>query len=432
MVGKNGGEGNNTLSINKNLDDNISYIKEEMGNSTDLVIRQFKLGKPSNTKAAIIYINGLVDKDIIQSFMLELTDNNNDVTSKIDMIEHLISLPLSVGIVTEVSDFETLILKILSGNTVIMIEGYERSIAINTSSSEGRKVEMPTTEPVIRGSKEGFVESIEVNTSLIRKRIKDKNLRVESYSIGKVTKTNVNLVYIKGIADEKIVNEIRTRFERIDIDAILDSNYIEELIQDNSYTPFPAMLSTERPDTIVANLLEGKIAIIIDGSPFILSVPAPFIEFFQASEDYYDYFILSSIIRILRYVAYFLTMLVPALYIAMTTFHQEMLPTALLINIAAQREGVPFPVFIEVIIMEIAFEIIRESSIRMPRALGSAISIVGVLVIGQAAVEAGIVSAFVVIIISLTAISSFTTPNNNMALTARLLRFVFIFLAASF
>lgn len=427
---------NNSIIISKNLENNIKYIKEEMGNSSDLTIRQFNLGINSDSRAAMIYINGLVDKRFVQDFMLEISNNIVDVDRstfmKKNLLEYLMSFPLSAGEVKEVFSLEKIILDILLGSTIIMLEGYEKSISINTSHSEGRKVEMPTSQPVIRGPKEGFVEDIGVNLSLIRKRVKDKNLRIEKYLIGRITKTDVRLVYIKGIADEKIVEEARVRLGRIDIDGILDSGYIEELIKDEPYTPFPTIFSTERPDTLVADLLEGRVAIAVDGSPFILTAPSVLIQFFQASEDYYDYFITSSFIRMLRYLAYLLTMLTPALYIAMTTFHQEMLPTPLLISIAAQREGIPFPVFIEIFIMEIAFEIIRESSTRMPRTVGSTISIVGVLVIGQAAVEAGIISAFVVITVSLTAISSFATPDNNMALSARLLRFAFIILSVTF
>lgn len=430
------GDNNYTSSINKSLEANIRYIKEEIGESKDLVIREFNLDKNSSIRFALIYIEGLVDKNFIQDFLLEIANSiinqNSSISSKRNPLDHLISFPLFAGKTEEIYEFESLILKILSGFTLIMQEGYERSIAINTSYIEGRQVEKPTTEPAIRGSKEGFIENIDINTSLIRKRIKDKNLRIETYSIGRTTKTDINMMYIKGIVDEKIVKEVRIRLERIDIDGIIDSGNIEELIQDDTYTPFPTVFSTERPDTVVAGLLEGRVAIIVNGSPFVLIVPALFIQFFQANEDYYNYFFTSSLIRILRYFSYFLTMLVPAFYIAMTTFHQEMIPTPLLISIAAQREGVPFPVFIEIIIMEVAFEIIRESNLRMPRAVGSTISIVGVLVIGQAAVEAGIISAFVVIIVSLTAISSFTTPNNSMALSARILRFVFIILATTF
>lgn len=438
MVSKNNNGENNkfTSSISKNLEVNIKYIKDKIGDSGDLVIRQFNLDKTSSTRVALVYIDGLVDKKYIQDFMLEIASNIIDkdtrINSKKNLLENLISFPLFVGKMEEIYDLESLILKILSGFTIIMQEGYERAIAINTSYNEGRKVEKPTTEPAIRGSKEGFVEDIKINTSLIRKRIKDNNLRIEAYSKGRITKTDINMMYIKGIADEKTVEEVRIRLERIDIDGILDSANIEELIQDDTYTPFPTVFNTERPDTVAAGLLEGRVAIVVNGSPFVLIVPALFIQFFQANEDYYNYFFTSSLIRILRYFSYFLTMLVPAFYIAMTTFHQEMIPTPLLISIAAQREGVPFPVFIEIIIMEVAFEIIRESSLRMPRAVGSTISIVGVLVIGQAAVEAGIISAFVVIIVSLTAISSFTTPNNSMALSARILRFVFIILATTF
>jgi spore germination protein KA len=224
---------------------------------------------------------------------------------------------------------------------------------------------------------------------------------------------------------------VRRRLDRIQIDGILESGYIEEFIQDRTYTPFPTVYNSERPDVIAAGLLEGKVAILVDGTPFVLMVPALFIHFFQSPEDYAQRFDISTLIRLLRYVSFFITLFAPSLYIAVTTFHQEMLPTNLLINLAAQREGVPFPAFIEALLMEITYEILREAGIRMPRTVGQAVSIVGTLVIGQAAVQAGIISAVMVIIVSITAISSYVMPSGSMSISVRMLRFPFMGLAAS-
>jgi len=255
---------------------------------------------------------------------------------------------------------------------------------------------------------------------------------MESKIIGKRTKTNVAMMYIKGIANDKIVKEVRLRLDRIDIDGILESGNIEELIRDEPYSPFPTILNTERSDVVAAELLEGKIAIFVDGTPFVLIVPAIFIQFFQSSEDYYQSADIASLIRILRYFAFAIAMLAPALFIAVTTFNHVMLPPSLLISLAAQREGAPFPAFVEAIIMEVTFEILREAGLRMPRSIGSAMSIVGAFVIGTAAVEAGIISAAMVIVVSITAIASFVSPTYNLAISGRILRFGFMAIAASF
>ena len=239
-------------------------------------------------------------------------------------------------------------------------------------------------------------------------------------------------MYIKDIANNKVVEEVRKRLDRINIDSILESAYIEELIQDETYTPFPTIYHTERPDIVSANLLEGRVAILVDGTPFVLLVPALFIQFLHAPDDYYNRADITTLIRILRFIGFSIALLGPSIYIAITTFHQEMLPTPLLIGLAAQREGVPFPAFIEALMMEITFEILRESGLRLPKAIGQAVSVVGTLVIGTAAVDAGIVSAAMVIVVSITAISSFIVSSYNMSISIRMLRFPFMALAASF
>ena len=255
-------------------------------------------------------------------------------------------------------------------------------------------------------------------------------MRIEPLKLGTITKTDVALLYIEGIALESNIKEVRKRLSEIQIDGILEGQNIEELIRDDTYSLFPTIYNTERPDNVSAALLEGKIAIIVDGTPYVLTVPTTFIEFFISSEDYYHSIYDSALFRLVRMMSFFLTVFVPGIYIALTTFDQELIPTPLLLNIAAQREGVPLPTFWEGILMEITFEILREAGTRMPRAIGPAISIVGALVLGQAAVQAGFVSAAMVIVVSITAIASFCVPNTAMADALRMTRFIVMILAA--
>jgi len=250
--------------------------------------------------------------------------------------------------------------------------------------------------------------------------------------IGEETQTTVGIMYMKGIVNDSLVKEVKERLKRIKIDMILDSGQIEEFIEDQPSTPFPTIYNTERPDSVAANLMEGRVAILVNGSPFILVVPTVFVQFFQSPDDYYYRFHIAVFLRLLRYVSFLISLVGPSVYIAAITFHQEMIPTTLLISLAASREGVPFPAFVEALIMEVAFELMREAGIRMPRAVGQAVSIVGALVLGQAAVQAGIVSSIMVIIVAITGIASFTTPAYNLAISARLIRFVLMILAATF
>jgi spore germination protein KA len=254
---------------------------------------------------------------------------------------------------------------------------------------------------------------------------------LEEKIIGEVTQTEVGIMYIKGIANEEIVQEVRNRLDRIKIDGILESGYIEDLIQDEVWTPFPTVYNSERPDVIAAGLLEGNVTILVDGTPFVLLVPVVFIGFLQSAEDYYQRFDIGIFLRLLRFASFYIALLLPALYVAISTFHQEILPTNLMIHLAYQREGVPFPPIIEAFMMEIVFEVLREAGVRMPSAVGNTISIVGALVIGQAAVEAGIVSPAMVIVVSFTAIANFVIPAINLAIAVRLLRFVFLILCGT-
>ncbi len=418
------------------IEDNIKNVIKALGNSDDIIYREIQIGKDKNVKIGIIYTDGLIDSKASQNFILEtlMVDFSQTDFDKVrfeNIPLYFKENMLTVVDISDIKDYTSLFESLLSGHLILLFDGFPVGFSIGMKGGKERSVSEPTSENTIRGPKEALTENIRTNTAMIRRRINNPNLWLETIKIGTQTKTTVSFMYIKGIASNKLVEEVRIRLDRINIDSILDSAYIEELIQDKTYTPFPTIYNTERPDVVAANLLEGRVAILVDGTPFVLLAPAMFIQFLHAPDDYYSRSDIATLIRILRLVGIFIATLGPSLYIAITTFHQEMLPTPLLLSLAAQREGVPFPAFIEAIMMEITFEILRESGLRLPKAIGQAVSIVGTLVIGTAAVEAGFVSAAMVIVVSITAISSFIISSYNLSISIRMLRFPFIGLAAS-
>ncbi|MEH7346499.1 spore germination protein [Bacillus sp. JJ1532] len=422
-------------NIDTSLSLNLEVIKQRTGNSTDIVIRPVKLGPHPKVKTAIVYIKGLVDSQTVNDFLIEAMINNPALQEQIaqqEVIDMIAEDVVAVGGIKKLSDWDELFTDLMSGNTIIFIEGISVALSVSTQGGERRSIQESTTNVSIRGSKEAFTESIEINIAMVRRIINTPDLWIESMKIGKMTKTDVSIMYINGIARNEIIEEVRKRLKRIEIDGVLESGFIEQLIEDQTNTTFPTIQHTERPDGVAGNLLEGRIAIFVNGTPFVLMVPALFIDFFQSVEDYYQRFDISSAIRLLRTSIFFISLAGPAVYIAATTFHQEMIPTKLAVIVAAQRESVPFPAFVEALIMEITFEILREAGIRMPKAIGSTISIVGALVIGQAAIQAGIVSPVMVIVVSMTAIASFATPSYAVAISARLVRFMFMVSAATF
>lgn len=423
----------------KSLDKNILEIMNSLGNSSDLVIREISIGTKGEIRACIAYTDGLVDVKVIQesileSFLFKLRNTSPaiDYEKRDDsLLKFIKEYALTIGEVKEIRDFPSLFTPLLSGETIILIDGYSMAFSASTKGPEHRAISEPSVQTTIRGPKEGFTELLRINTSLIRRKIKDPNLWLETKQIGKVTKTDVSIMYIKGLAKEDVIQEVRSRLNKIDIDSILESGYIEEMIQDNTFTPFPTVYNSERPDAVAAGLLEGRVAIIVDGTPFVLLVPALFVQFFQSPEDYFhrsDF----GLLRMLRYLGFFITLLGPALYIAITTFHQEMIPPTLLVSLAAQREGIPFPAFVEALLMETVFEILREAGVRMPRAVGQAISIVGALILGTVATEAGLISPAMLIVVASTGISSFIFPSFNVSISIRILRFGMMALGASF
>ncbi|MBT2687735.1 spore germination protein [Bacillus sp. ISL-47] len=410
-------------------EENLEKLKEVLGDSSDLSIRKLKI--PDHGNAAIVHILGIVDDESIQDnviYPILHIFKEKQYFNPIDLQEQLVQV-ISVPKVDFVSEWDELVANLLAGETLILTDGSTRAILAGTRKIQSRSITEPTTQTVIKGPKEGFTENLGTNISLIRARVQNPKLRVEQLKIGKVTKTNVAIVYIEGLADQNIVMEAKNRMMKIDMDSILDSNYIEEAVKDNR-TLFPLVQNSERPDVVVANLLQRRIAILINGTPFVLILPIVFIQLFQSPEDYYSNSIMGSFLRMIRISSFYVNMYASAIYLALITHHHGLIPTTLMVTLMAQRERVPFPAIVELLVMELAFEVLREAGIRMPRAIGPAVSIVGALILGQAAVEAGFVSAAIVIIVATSAISSFTLPNPNIVNAARGLRFILIFSAA--
>ncbi|PAK42218.1 spore germination protein, partial [Priestia megaterium] len=425
---------NSVEHIQDSLSSNLDTIQQKTGKSSDVVIRQIKMGSNSKVEIAIIYVEGIVDNQSIQEFLLEsmMKDDKKSKLNEHNALDLISEDMMTIGKVSPIHNWDDLFLALMAGDTLVLVDGIEKALSASTRGGETRSIAESNTQMVVRGPKGAFTESIGTNTAMVRRIIKTPDLWTESFKIGRATNTDVTLMYIHGIANDEVIQEIRQRLNKIDIDGILESGYIEQLIEDQTATPFPTIYNTERPDVVAGNLLEGRIAIFVDGTPFVLVAPALFIQFFQSAEDYYARFDIATSIRLLRIVMFLISLIAPATYVAVTTFHQEMVPTTLIVAIAAQRESVPFPAFVEALLMEITFEILREAGIRLPKAIGSAVSIVGALVIGQAAVQASIVSPAMVIIVSITAIASFATPSFDMAIAARLIRFLFMLGAATF
>lgn len=413
------------------VSEDIEEIKKILGNPSDLVIREFSYyGIP----AAAVMIDGLIDKIVVTEGILKplMLEAKIAEDKPENLYKSLKEEMLAVSEIKETDNLAEFLLAVFSGEVGLLLEKSTAALLASTKGWATRSVSEPLNEVVVRGPQEAFTETIRVNTALIRRRIRSPHLRLEALKIGRTSQTDVVIAYLADIADSKIVEEVRTRLSRIDIDAVLESGYLEEFIEDDPFNIFPQVKHTERPDKAVADMLEGKVVILTDGTPLALVVPATMPEFFQAAEDYYEKYFISNFLRMIRVIAFFLAMFLPSLYIAIITFHQEMIPTELLINIWASRSGVPFPAFVEALIMELAFEALREAGVRLPRPVGQAVSIVGALIIGQAAVEAGIVSTSMVIVVALTGIASFAIPAFNMAVAARIYRFFIMILAATF
>jgi spore germination protein KA len=385
----------------------------------------------------MIYFSNLINQEVINHDILKplmyvpdhLIGRETPLTKLIDIImnETLYHSQARVG-----ECFEPLIEVLLRGETVIIIDGIKEAIHISTRAVEKRAIDQPDTEQAILGPREGFIENIATNLGLLRYRLPTADFQVKTMKIGRLTKSTVAMCYLKGIASETVIKEVEKRLSAIDIDAIMDVGYLEQFIEDNPFSPFPQVQSTERPDKTVSNLVEGRVAILVDGSPFALLVPVVFNQFYQTIEDYSSRFLMGSFVRIARILALVFSLVFPSLYVSLISFNPELLPTEFAVALAGGRAGVPYPAVFEVLLIEISMEILREATVRLPKQVGGALSIVGVLVIGQAAVAAGLASPITVVVVAITTIGSFATPAYSAAFALRMLRFPIMILAGIF
>ncbi len=421
-------------ALTPNLDKNLTILKSTLGNSPDIVIRKFNFGPRYCYKAALFFVDGMVDKkiineNIIKPLMYDMHIVRGEQRVPLADIGELRNILLSVGDVKTVTLFDEVVTSSLYGNSILLLDGFSTALDIDTKGWQARSIQEPTVDKVVRGPREGFTETIRFNTALLRRKILNPNLTIEQMIIGEQTRTHVAIAYLKGVTSPGLVEEVKTRLNRIKTDAILESGYIEQFIEDAPFSIFSTVGNTEKPDIAAARILEGRAAILVDGTPFVLTVPMLFIEGFQAAEDYYSRPYYASFVRLLRFMAFFLSILAPATYVALLTYHQEFIPTPLLITMALSVQGVPFPALVEALLMGLMFEILREGGIRLPQQVGQAVSIVGALVIGQAAVQAGLVDQTMIIVIAVTAVSSFLVITHTDAAT--LLRFILVLLAGA-
>ncbi|GFZ29848.1 spore germination protein [Clostridium zeae] len=421
--------------LSKSLSDNLNEVRLLFSNCSDVVYREFVIDS-IKLPVALIFINELVDTQLINEATITSIMNMRPMTSLYsasgNIVDTIRTRFLNTANVSEIVNVHEVEESLLNGSAVLLVDKEDKALKIAIPGFRGRDISEPTIEKVIRGPKEGFTENISVNTAMLRKKIKSSKLKFENSVIGRQTKTNIHITYLEGIVDEKVLKELRNRLGKIDVDAILESGYIEQFIQDTTKTIFPQILHTERPDRVAGAILEGRIAILIDGTPFALIIPSTMVLFLQTSEDYAERYIIASFVRIVRFIFFIVSLLLPGLYVAIISYHKEMVPTALLISIMESAKRVPFPVIVEALIMEATFEALRESGIRLPIPANQTVGIVGALVIGDAAVKAGIISSIMVIIVSITAVASFGIPSYDMGYSIRVLRFILIFLGGLF
>lgn len=405
---------------------NQDMMEQILGCSVDLMKRKFLISTATEKlRGECFFYSGLVNAQVLDDDILDPLMNyvGDSLPHGDELLDHLLYEVITNTELSIVRTFDAGIGGLLAGDTLVFLETCDQALLVSTRGWDSRSVDEPQTEPVVRGPRDGFTENIRTNTALVRRRIRDPQLRFDSTTVGTRTKTDVNIAYIEGTVKDGLVDEIKQRLSKIKIDGVLESGYIEELIEDEPLSIFTTIQSTERPDKVAASLLEGRVAIFVDNTPFVLIAPSNFWQFFQASDDYYSRYWVGSFFRLIRYAAFFISLTLPAIYVMLVSFHHEMIPTPLALSIAAGRESVPLPALLEALLMELSFELIREAGLRLPKPVGQTVSIVGSLVIGQAAVQAGLVSPAMVIIVALTGISSFAIPNYATSFAIRMLRF---------
>lgn len=415
--------------LTDDLNANIRRIKALFKDDETVIFRNFENQTDASIKCCAVYIDGMIenklfDVDIVKP-ILEYRLKREAASDFIDIVAKRVTLSASVE---KSSDFDRIIQSIVYGDAVLLVAGCSEALLLSTKGWTTRSISEPEGERVLRGPREGFNESIMVNLSMLRRKLRTQDLKMKFKTFGVRSQTKGCICYIEGIVNNQVLAELERRLKKFSIDATLDTEYISEFICDNPYSPIETVGNTERPDIVAAKLLEGRIALFLDGTPIVLTLPKLLIEHFQSNDDYYLNYFFASISRLLRILAFFISTSTPAVYVALTTFHPEMLPTPLLLSVTMARQGVPLPTVLEAVVMLIVFELLRETGIRMPSSIGQALSIVGALVIGQAAVSARLVSAPMIVVVALTGITGLLMPRMKGAII--IIRFVLLFLSS--
>lgn len=401
------------IAVTDSLKKNVSILKDLFAD-VDTMDYRFLQNKCNNPqKYCIAYCDGLVDLNTVNDNVIKPLLLSEVTGSKRNVIDNLVEGVLTVTGITKTDQFQKITESVTYGDTILFAEGASEALILDTKGFKIRSIAEPDSEKNLNGPREGFTESLIINLSLIRRKVRSHELKTKYYTFGQRTKTRAAILYMEGIVNKQILKELYSRLDKIDIDGILDTNYITEFIKDSPYSPFRATGYTERPDVVVGKLLEGRIAIVLDGTPDVLTIPYLFIENFQSSEDYYLNFYYTSFSRMLRIIAFFVTISLTGFYVAMEGFHHEAMPTPFLLNIASERNSVPFPAAFEAFFMLLVFDVLRETGIRMPSNIGQALSIVGAIIIGQAAVEAKIVASPMIIVVATSGITSLLVPKMN-------------------
>ena len=423
------------------LNQDMEWLKQHYVRCSDLIYRHITIGGHQHRQAAAFYFDGMTDSSVVHDNILrpllldaEIAEIDAETEENFrNFFEYLKERLLPAGEITVADDLKQGAQAMMNGDVLLIIDGCRQAIVIDAKGFPQRPVGKAENEVVLRGPQEAFTEAMRINTALIRRHLRTNQLKLEEKTLGRYTRTQVAIVYLDGVANENIIAEVHRRLDNIkDVDSILDSSCIEQYIEDSPFSVFPQMQYTERPDKVASSLLEGRVALVVDGSPDVILLPLMFVQLLQSPEDYYTRLAPGTFMRWIRYMGLLIAILFPSLYVAVTSYHPEMLPLNLLLSIAAAREGVPFPAFVEALIMELCFELLREASIRLPGAIGNTIGIVGALVIGDAAVSAHLVAPQMVIVVAITAIGSFTVPSMEASYPIRLLRFPLMLLAAGF
>lgn len=416
--------------ISTDIEQNIKQFQQLFADSADIKMKEMRLGKGKRRRCFLAYIEVAVSNMLLETTALgRLLAALSELPDR-DLNQVLNENAMGISDVTPYDTIEDAAQGMLTGDAILFVDGYGHALKIADKGYPGMGVQEPDSEKVIRGSKEGFTDSIKTNTALIRKRVRSTRVKVEEVQEGVRSHTAIDLVYMADLKYTSVLRQIREKITEYEIDGVMDSGILEQLAEKKWYSPFPQFQTTQRPDRAALAVLEGRIVLLCDNSPVALILPTDLNSFLKTSDDYYNRFGVATFARILRYMAAFFAMTLPGLYLAVTNFHTQILPTPLLLSFWEARIGVPFPAALEVILMEISFELLREAGVRLPGAMGNTIGIVGGLIIGQAAVDANLVSPIVVIVVAFTALCSFSIPNEEFAFSFRILKFYVIILSA--